>query len=167
VFWANGNFGGCLGSSYNSVQWFIAPALSARHNAAELKRSLRLLNGSPASNKQSTTAHPVPSLVPGIAHLSSSIDAKPYCLCCTGCIVPPVLQVVEKLYRQSWTRLDGLGALVLTPTRELAMQIFEELVKVSESLAGRSTAAAAVQQQRSSSAPAAATVAKPWLTSCD
>lgn len=44
-----------------------------------------------------------------------------------------VLQLVEKLYRASWTRLDGLGALVLTPTRELALQIFEELVKVSSS----------------------------------
>jgi len=40
------------------------------------------------------------------------------------------IQLVEKLYRLKWTRLDGLGALVLTPTRELAMQIFEELRKV-------------------------------------
>ena len=39
-------------------------------------------------------------------------------------------QLVEKLYRAKWTRLDGLGALVLTPTRELAVQIFEELRKV-------------------------------------
>jgi superfamily II DNA/RNA helicase len=37
---------------------------------------------------------------------------------------------VERLYRSRWTKLDGLGALVLTPTRELALQIFEELVKV-------------------------------------
>eukprot|EP00882_Tetradesmus_deserticola_P029701 GHRQ01033292.1.p1 GENE.GHRQ01033292.1~~GHRQ01033292.1.p1 ORF type:complete len:414 (+),score=195.41 GHRQ01033292.1:115-1356(+) len=43
-----------------------------------------------------------------------------------------LIPVVEKLYRQSWTRLDGLGALVLTPTRELALQIFEELVKVGK-----------------------------------
>jgi hypothetical protein len=40
------------------------------------------------------------------------------------------LQLVERLYRSKWTRLDGLGGLVLTPTRELALQIFEELVKV-------------------------------------
>ncbi len=40
------------------------------------------------------------------------------------------VQIVEKLYRLQWTRLDGLGALVLTPTRELALQIFEELKKV-------------------------------------
>ena len=40
--------------------------------------------------------------------------------------------MVEKLYRLKWTRRDGLGGLVLTPTRELAMQIFEELRKVGE-----------------------------------
>lgn len=43
-----------------------------------------------------------------------------------------LLQLIEKLYRARWTKLDGLGALVLTPTRELALQIFEELVKVRE-----------------------------------
>ena len=39
-------------------------------------------------------------------------------------------QVVEKLYRLKWSKLDGLGALVISPTRELAMQIFDELRKV-------------------------------------
>lgn len=40
------------------------------------------------------------------------------------------LQLLELLFRARWGRLDGLGALVLTPTRELAMQIFEELRRV-------------------------------------
>lgn len=40
------------------------------------------------------------------------------------------MQLVEALYRQRWNRLDGLGALVVSPTRELAVQIFEELRKV-------------------------------------
>ena len=40
------------------------------------------------------------------------------------------LQVVEKLFRLKWGRLDGLGALIISPTRELAMQIFHELRKV-------------------------------------
>jgi ATP-dependent RNA helicase DDX10/DBP4 len=40
-----------------------------------------------------------------------------------------VVPLLEALYRARWTRLDGLGGLVLTPTRELAMQIFEELKK--------------------------------------
>lgn len=53
---------------------------------------------------------------------------------CCGCLCTLMycffLQLVERLYRSKWTRLDGLGGLVLTPTRELALQIFEELVKV-------------------------------------
>ena len=37
---------------------------------------------------------------------------------------------MEKLFRLKWGRLDGLGALIISPTRELAMQIFDELRKV-------------------------------------
>ena len=43
-----------------------------------------------------------------------------------------VVQVLELLFRLQWSRLDGLGALVITPTRELALQIFEELRKVGK-----------------------------------
>ena len=38
--------------------------------------------------------------------------------------------MVEKLYRLRWSAYDGLGALIISPTRELALQIFEELRKV-------------------------------------
>ena len=34
-----------------------------------------------------------------------------------------LLPVVEKLYRARWSKLDGLGALVISPTRELALQV--------------------------------------------
>jgi ATP-dependent RNA helicase DDX10/DBP4 len=34
---------------------------------------------------------------------------------------------VEKLFRLRWTPEDGVGAIVITPTRELAMQIFDTL----------------------------------------
>lgn len=40
----------------------------------------------------------------------------------TLCFIIPVL---EHLYRNKWTPLDGLGALIILPTRELAMQVFE------------------------------------------
>lgn len=40
--------------------------------------------------------------------------------------------MLEKLYRSKWTRYDGVGALVITPTRELAYQIFETLKKLGE-----------------------------------
>lgn len=43
-----------------------------------------------------------------------------------------LIPILERLYCKQWTRLDGLGALVITPTRELAYQIFEELRRVGE-----------------------------------
>lgn len=42
----------------------------------------------------------------------------------------PPSQVLEILYRKKWTPLDGLGALIISPTRELATQIFEVLRKI-------------------------------------
>ena len=41
-----------------------------------------------------------------------------------------LVPVLENLYRQKWTALDGLGALIISPTRELAIQIFEVLRKI-------------------------------------
>ncbi|KAI9152127.1 ATP-dependent RNA helicase DBP4 [Paramyrothecium foliicola] len=41
-----------------------------------------------------------------------------------------LIPVLEKLYRAQWTEFDGLGALILSPTRELAAQIFEVLKKI-------------------------------------
>lgn len=38
-----------------------------------------------------------------------------------------LLPVLERLYRQKWSSHDGLGALIVSPTRELAMQIFDVL----------------------------------------
>ena len=39
-------------------------------------------------------------------------------------------QVLEILYRKKWTTMDGLGALIISPTRELATQIFDVLRKI-------------------------------------
>ncbi|KAJ3995683.1 P-loop containing nucleoside triphosphate hydrolase protein [Lentinula boryana] len=38
-----------------------------------------------------------------------------------------LVPVLEMLYRQRWGPMDGLGALIISPTRELAVQIFEVL----------------------------------------
>ena len=38
-----------------------------------------------------------------------------------------ILPVIERLYTERWARDDGLGALIISPTRELAMQIFDVL----------------------------------------
>ncbi len=41
-----------------------------------------------------------------------------------------LIPVLENLYRRKWTEYDGLGALILSPTRELGIQIFEVLRKI-------------------------------------
>ncbi|RCI09826.1 hypothetical protein L249_4011 [Ophiocordyceps polyrhachis-furcata BCC 54312] len=41
-----------------------------------------------------------------------------------------LIPVLENLFRAQWTEFDGLGALLLAPTRELAVQIFDVLRKV-------------------------------------
>ncbi|XP_066501830.1 probable ATP-dependent RNA helicase DDX10 isoform X1 [Hoplias malabaricus] len=43
-----------------------------------------------------------------------------------------LIPVLECLYRQQWTAMDGLGALIISPTRELAYQTFEVLRKVGK-----------------------------------
>ncbi|KAM3960106.1 LOW QUALITY PROTEIN: putative ATP-dependent RNA helicase DDX10 [Aphomia sociella] len=41
-----------------------------------------------------------------------------------------LVPILEVLFCKKWTRLDGVGALVISPTRELAYQIYETLRKV-------------------------------------
>lgn len=41
-----------------------------------------------------------------------------------------LIPLLEVLFCKQWTKLDGVGAVVITPTRELAYQIFETLRKI-------------------------------------
>lgn len=43
-----------------------------------------------------------------------------------------IVPLLECLHREKWSNTDGLGALVITPTRELAYQIFEVLRLVGQ-----------------------------------
>ncbi|XP_060525864.1 probable ATP-dependent RNA helicase DDX10 [Cylas formicarius] len=43
-----------------------------------------------------------------------------------------LIPILEVLFIKQWTRLDGVGAVVITPTRELAYQIFETLRKIGQ-----------------------------------
>ena len=41
-----------------------------------------------------------------------------------------LIPVLEKLHNEKWSTQDGLGALIITPTRELALQVFEVLKEI-------------------------------------
>ena len=41
-----------------------------------------------------------------------------------------LIPVLERLYRAQWTEFDGVGAIIVSPTRELAVQIFDVLKKI-------------------------------------
>lgn len=43
-----------------------------------------------------------------------------------------LIPVMENLFSKKWSRTDGVGAIIISPTRELAFQIFETLKKVGE-----------------------------------
>lgn len=43
-----------------------------------------------------------------------------------------LVPILEKLFCKQWTKFDGLGALIITPTRELAMQIYQTLVNIGK-----------------------------------
>ncbi|KAI8819089.1 P-loop containing nucleoside triphosphate hydrolase protein [Fimicolochytrium jonesii] len=43
-----------------------------------------------------------------------------------------LIPILESLHRAKWTQMDGVGALVISPTRELALQIFEVLKKIGK-----------------------------------
>ncbi|GJP75820.1 hypothetical protein CLOP_g6220 [Closterium sp. NIES-67] len=40
-----------------------------------------------------------------------------------------IIPLLEKLHRQRWSHMDGVGGIIISPTRELATQIFNELKK--------------------------------------
>ncbi|KAL7747796.1 ATP-dependent RNA helicase dbp4 [Sorochytrium milnesiophthora] len=48
----------------------------------------------------------------------------------TGKTLAFIIPILERLYRVDWSSDDGLGALVISPTRELALQIFQVLRSV-------------------------------------
>lgn len=43
-----------------------------------------------------------------------------------------MFQVLEKLYKQRWGPQDGVGSIIISPTRELASQLFEVLKSVGK-----------------------------------
>ncbi|KAF4339860.1 ATP-dependent RNA helicase DBP4 [Fusarium beomiforme] len=95
-------------------------------NFSHLPLSVPTANGLEASHFQVLTdvqAHAVPLALKGKDVMGAAKTGS-------GKTLAFIVPVLEKLYRAQWTEYDGLGALIISPTRELAVQIFEVLRKV-------------------------------------
>jgi ATP-dependent RNA helicase DDX10/DBP4 len=65
-----------------------------------------------------------------IPHLLAGRDVLGAAKTGSGKTLAFLVPIIEKLHRLCWSSSDGLGGLVISPTRELAIQIFEVLRKV-------------------------------------
>ncbi|KAF5668635.1 ATP-dependent RNA helicase DBP4 [Fusarium circinatum] len=95
-------------------------------NFSHLPLSVPTATGLEASHFQTLTdvqAHAIPLALKGKDLMGAAKTGS-------GKTLAFLVPVLEKLYRAQWTEYDGLGALIIAPTRELAVQIFEVLRKI-------------------------------------
>ena len=101
-------------------------SLTPPENFVDLPLSQATQDGLSASHFKTLTmiqSRAIPSALQGADILGAAKTGSGKTL---GFLVP----VLENLYRKRWTGYDGVGALILSPTRELAIQIFDVLRKV-------------------------------------
>lgn len=101
-------------------------SLTPPETFAELPLSEATQTGLDASHFKNLTtiqSRAIPASLKGIDILGAAKTGS-------GKTLAFLVPVLENLYRKKWTEYDGLGALILSPTRELAMQIFEVLRKI-------------------------------------
>ncbi|OMJ89590.1 hypothetical protein SteCoe_8212 [Stentor coeruleus] len=65
-----------------------------------------------------------------IPHILAGRDVLGTALTGSGKSLSFLVPMLENLYRQKWSSIDGLGALIIAPARELGIQLFETLNKV-------------------------------------
>ncbi|XP_059615876.1 probable ATP-dependent RNA helicase DDX10 [Phlebotomus argentipes] len=65
-----------------------------------------------------------------IAHALQGKDVLGAAVTGSGKTLAFLVPILETLFVRKWTRYDGVGAIVITPTRELAYQIFETLKRI-------------------------------------
>ncbi|KAF4956824.1 hypothetical protein FSARC_11466 [Fusarium sarcochroum] len=104
----------------------LDPKSDAIKNFSHLPLSVPTANGLEASHFQvlaDVQAQAIPLALQGKDVMGAAKTGS-------GKTLAFIIPVLEKLYRAQWTEYDGLGALIISPTRELAVQIFEVLRKV-------------------------------------
>lgn len=115
-----------LNSLAAQVDQLDAHATTPAQAFSDLPLSEATQNGLSASHFKTLTtiqAQAIPSALKGRDILGAAKTGS-------GKTLAFLVPVLENLYRKRWTEFDGIGALILSPTRELAIQIFEVLRKV-------------------------------------
>lgn len=92
----------------------------------DLPLSRRTLKGLAKNNFTTPTAIQRQSIGPAL----QGKDVLGAAITGSGKTLAFLIPVLELLYARKWSRQDGVGAIIITPTRELAYQIFETLKKV-------------------------------------
>ncbi|CAH0475866.1 unnamed protein product [Peronospora belbahrii] len=113
----------------------IAEQTPARGSQLENATSFDLFPLSQASKRGLRTCDftkPTKIQVGALPHALAGRDVLAAAKTGSGKTLAFLLPVLEKLFRLSWSVEDGLGALVISPTRELALQIFEVLRNVGK-----------------------------------
>ncbi len=119
----NSPFGNCCITGTDSIEQDIKSAFS---DFQELPLSDPTASGLRDSHFETLTdiqSRAIPLALKGLDILGAAKTGS-------GKTLAFLVPVLEKLYRARWTELDGLGALIISPTRELAVQIFEVLRKI-------------------------------------
>lgn len=92
----------------------------------DLPLSRRTLKGLAKNNFTTPTAIQRQSIIPAL----QGKDVLGAAITGSGKTLAFLIPTLELLYARKWSRQDGVGAIIITPTRELAYQIFETLKKV-------------------------------------
>lgn len=100
--------------------------VSAVNTFADLPLSKKTLHGLRKADYTVPTAIQKES----IGHALRGKDVLGAAITGSGKTLAFLVPVLEALYARKWSRPDGVGAIIITPTRELAYQIFETLKKV-------------------------------------
>ena len=100
----------------------VAP-MSAARNFDQLPLSRATLEGLRLAKYKAMTAIQRAAL----PHALAGRDVLGAAKTGSGKTLAFLVPLVEKLFRLRWSPADGVGAIVISPTRELAMQIFDTL----------------------------------------
>jgi ATP-dependent RNA helicase DDX10/DBP4 len=103
-----------------------APVASTAHRFADFPISRRTLDGLEAGGFTTPTPIQRQTLLRALRGEDILGAAKTG----SGKTLAFLIPVIEKLWRMRWSKMDGVGAVVISPTRELALQTFQALAAV-------------------------------------